>query len=137
MVLWYHKMKNNPRRAIIIVLIGFLLFVISGCSSPKLTYQTLSAQQAYSLLQSQKDIVLLDVRTLSEHQQIRIPGSILIPLDSLTNQVEQVIVDKETVILVYCRTGNRSKEAAEILVRLGYKNVSDIGGIVSWPYETE
>ncbi len=80
-------------------------------------------------MENNSDIILLDVRTEEENKEIRIPGSTLIPLDKLESNVEIVIPDKEKTIYVYCRSGNRSVSAVKILLKLGYKNVYDLGGI--------
>ena len=77
------------------------------------------------------------MRNPDEYSQERIPGSILIPLHQLDQQVERIITDKNETILVYCRSGVRSKQGATILVNKGYNNVLEIGGIIDWPYEKE
>lgn len=87
-------------------------------------------------LDTEKGIVLLDVRTRNEYLEKHIPKSTLIPLDSLENEVSKKLRDKNTEIIVYCRSGSRSSMAVKILSKLGYTNVKNLGGIVSWPYET-
>ena len=113
----------------------------TGCSSTpqstgttKIVYKNISPEDAKKRLDSEKGIVLLDVRTPEEHAEKNIPGSILIPLDVLENEVSQKISDRNTTIFVYCRSGRRSVEASEILVKLGYTNVFNLGGIIDWPY---
>lgn len=113
----------------------FILILLTACSSS--SYQKISAEDAKELLISDSSVILLDVRTIAENYELRIPGSTLIPLDTLEEQVESLLTDKQVKIVVYCRSGNRSKEAADILIGLGYKNVFDLGGIIDWPYETE
>ena len=113
----------------------FILILLTDCSSS--SYQKISAEDAKELLISDSSVILLDVRTIAENYELRIPGSTLIPLDTLEEQVESLLTDKQVKIVVYCRSGNRSKEAADILIGLGYKNVFDLGGIIDWPYETE
>jgi phage shock protein E len=117
------------------IVIGVLFLFIAGCSAP--AYKKITAKQGLEMLQSDSSVILLDVRTVAENKEIRIPGSLLIPLDSLKSQVSSLISDKNSKIILYCRSGNRSKEAADILISLGYKNVFDMGGIIDWPYETE
>lgn len=113
----------------------FILILLTACTSS--SYQKISAKDAKELLVSDSSVILLDVRTIAENYELRIPGSTLIPLDTLEEQVESLLTDKQVKIVVYCRSGNRSKEAADILIGLGYKNVFDLGGIIDWPYETE
>lgn len=113
----------------------FILILLTACTSS--SYQKISAKDAKELLISDSSVILLDVRTVAENYELRIPGSTLIPLDTLEAKAESLLTNKEVKIIVYCRSGNRSKEAADILIELGYKNVFDLGGIIDWPYETE
>lgn len=80
---------------------------------------------------------LLDVRTVDEYRNIRIPGSRLIPLDQLQARAGADLPDKEVPIVVYCHSGGRSAQAAKLLASLGYAKVYDMGGIMNWPYETQ
>ncbi|MFZ7101091.1 MAG: rhodanese-like domain-containing protein [Peptococcaceae bacterium] len=123
---------------LMVILLGALILNI-GCQSKEQSpgYQNIEPKIAYEKLQKEKDIVLLDVRTPEEYHEKHIPGSILIPLDLLKEQAEQQIKDKDGVIFVYCRSGNRSAKAAELLANLGYTKVYNLGGINNWPYETE
>lgn len=113
----------------------FILILLTACTSS--SYQKISAKDVKELLISDSSVILLDVRTVAENYELRIPGSTLIPLDTLEAKAESLLANKEVKIIVYCRSGNRSKEAADILIGLGYKNVFDLGGIIDWPYETE
>ena len=81
--------------------------------------------------------IILDVRTKEEFDQGHIPGAILIPNTEIEARAEEKLTDKDQLILVYCRSGRRSKLAAEILVELGYTNIKEFGGIIDWPYEVE
>lgn len=136
---------------IIIIIIG-VLFSITGCTenavvapNSKDTKETLTQgghfylkqDEAYLNMREDKSIVLLDVRTPQEYAEVHIPGSILIPLDKIKDEAKDKLTDKNALIYVYCRSGNRSDSAAKILVELGYTKVYNIGGIASWPYETE
>ena len=85
------------------------------------------------MVRNDKDIILLDVRTPEEYRERRIPGSILLPNYETRDRAADMIPDKEAKIVVYCRSGRRSAEAAKVLKELGYKNVYDLGGINSWP----
>ncbi|MBP7175182.1 MAG: rhodanese-like domain-containing protein [Thermoclostridium sp.] len=97
----------------------------------------INAVEAKKRLDSGESIILLDVRTEVEYQEKHIPGSLLIPLSDLEDRVESEIPDKDAVLFVYCRSGNRSATASKTLVGLGYTKVYDLGGIIDWPYETE
>ena len=88
-------------------------------------------------MDSQEDYIILDVRTQDEFDESRIPGAILIPHNEITEKAEDLLTNKDQLILVYCRSGRRSKLAAEALVELGYTNIKEFGGIIDWPYETE
>ena len=81
------------------------------------------------------NVLILDVRTEDEFSEGHIEGAILLPLDMLRKMAEDIIVSDSQAVLVYCRSGRRSSEAAEILTEMGFLNVYDFGGILSWPYE--
>ncbi|HAN10479.1 MAG TPA: rhodanese-like domain-containing protein [Clostridiales bacterium] len=98
---------------------------------------SIKPEEAKKNLENDNNIVLLDVRTKEEYIDVHIPGSILIPNDVIKKEVEMKIKDKENTIYVYCRSGNRSRTAVTELVKMGYTNVYDLGGIQEWPYETE
>lgn len=106
-------------------------------NAAKPTYQRIAPAEAKKQLSADKSIILLDVRTKEEYAQLHIPGSMLIPLDTLEKQASSKIPDKNAKIFIYCRSGNRSKEASNLLLKLGYTNVHDLGGIIDWKYETE
>lgn len=117
------------------ILIMMLVLFLTACTSS--SYQKITALEARDLLQSDSSVILLDVRTVAENKELRIPGSLLIPLDTLGAKAQTMLVDKQAKIVIYCRSGNRSKEATNILIELGYENIYDMGGIIDWPYETE
>lgn len=100
-------------------------------------YMNISAQEAKKLMDTQEGYVILDTREQEEYDQGHIPGAILLPHGSVMDQAEEILPDKDQLILVYCRSGRRSKIAAEALVELGYTNVREFGGIIDWPYEVE
>lgn len=107
----------------------------SGNSSD--SYQQVDAETAKELMDTEDDYVILDARTQAEYDEGHIPGAILIPHDTVATAAEDALPDKDQLILVYCRSGNRSKQASQALVDLGYTNVVEFGGINSWPYEVE
>ena len=97
----------------------------------------ITAEEAKEIMDSREGYVILDVRTQEEYDQGHIPGAVLIPNTEIEAQAEALLTDKNQLILVYCRSGRRSKQAAEILVELGYTNIYEFGGILDWPYEVE
>lgn len=116
----------------IIALIAIVLILTAKHPS----YVKITPNQAYELMQSQNNCTVLDVRTPEEFSQGHIPGAILIPDYELVKRAEKELPDKNALILVYCRSGNRSRQAANTLLKLGYTNVKDFGGIIDWPFET-
>ncbi|MFZ5987878.1 MAG: rhodanese-like domain-containing protein [Bacillota bacterium] len=100
-------------------------------------YKNIAPSEAKKRLESEKDIVLLDVRTKEEYNERHIPDSILIPVDVLSDEAEDKLPDKNVPVFVYCRSGRRSITASEILIKKGYTNVYNLGGIIDWPYETK
>ena len=97
----------------------------------------ITAEQAKELMDSQEGYIILDTRTEEEFAESHIPGAILIPYDEILEKAEMQLLDKDQLILVYCRSGRRSKLAATDLVKLGYTNIKEFGGIIDWPYEVQ
>lgn len=116
----------------IIALIAIVLILTAKHPS----YVKITPNQAYELMQSQNNCTVLDVRTPEEFSQGHIPDAILIPDYELAKRAEKELPDKNALILVYCRSGSRSRQAANTLLKLGYTNVKDFGGIIDWPFET-
>ena len=100
-------------------------------------YVNITAEEAKRIMDSEEDYIILDTRTEAEYDEGHIPGAIVIPHDEIADRAEEELPDKDRSILVYCRSGRRSKLAAEILVELGYTNIKEFGGIIDWPYEVE
>ena len=98
-------------------------------------YVNITAQEAKTIMDNEEGYVILDTRTREEYDQGHIPGAIQISHDEIMEKAEEVLTDKDQLILVYCRSGRRSKIAAEALVELGYTNIKEFGGIIDWPYE--
>ena len=88
-------------------------------------------------MNSGEEHIILDTREQDEFDEGHIPKAILIPYTEIENKAEEMIPDKNKQILVYCRSGRRSKIAAESLAKLGYTNVKEFGGIIDWPYKVE
>lgn len=127
----------------IVSIIGALvfLFALSACGNQEqentAEYEHISAEKAKEIMESGEDYILLDVRSEEEFAEKHIPGAMLIPHNEIADRAEEELPDKEKMILVYCRSGNRSKVASQILADLGYTGVFEFGGINSWPFETE
>ena len=100
----------------------------------KATYHKISAEEAYEMMVSQ-EVVVVDVRTREEYDGGHIENAVLVPNESIGSEMPEALPDKEATLLVYCRSGRRSKQAAEKLLELGYQNVYDFGGVIDWPYE--
>lgn len=98
-------------------------------------YMEITAGEAKRYMDENADAVILDVREESEYAEGHIPGAILLPYGKIGERAEKVLPDKDALILVYCRSGRRSKIAANALVELGYTNVKEFGGIIDWPYD--
>ena len=126
-----------------IVSIGIIailcMFSFVGCTNQennmKNTYTSITTQEAKSLMDAETDYVIIDARTQEEFAEGHIKNAILIPEYEIAKRAEKEIPDKDALILVYCRSGRRSKIASEELVKLGYTNVKEFGGIIDWPYE--
>ena len=100
-------------------------------------YQKINPDEAKRIIDGNDPYVLLDVRTKEEFDTEHIPGALLLPADDIYDEIASIkLPDKTVLIMVYCRSGGRSAEAAKTLIELGYINVYDIGGIIDWPYET-
>ena len=129
------------KRILPILLIMTLL--LTGCASPapKLvpeanTYRQITMQEAVEMMEKEENYIILDVRTHEEFAAGHIPGAIVIPNETIGTEEIAQLPDKDQLIMVYCRSGNRSKQASDKLVKLGYTNIIEFGGINSWPGET-
>ena len=123
----------------ILTLILAMLVVLTGCGGTTMenTYQQISQKEAKDMMDTQ-DVIVLDVREQYEFDAGHIPGAVLLPVGTITKDTAASVIPKlDSVVLVYCRSGNRSKTASKALVDLGYTNVYEFGGINTWPYEVE
>jgi len=127
---------NNEVTMKKIVLIG-LLILLSACSASEGKAMKITAEQAKQKMEESSNFVLVDVRTVEEYNDARIPGAINIPNETITNVKPQELPDLDQTIFIYCRSGNRSAQAAAKLAAIGYTKVYDFGGIIDWPYETQ
>ena len=124
---------------IIMLLISLSLFGMTACdggNEKSSTYEQITAEQAKTIMDAEKDYIIIDARTEEEFAEGHIENAILIPEYEIKDRAEKELPDKEQLILVYCRSGRRSKIASEELVKLGYTNVKEFGGIIDWPYKT-
>lgn len=115
-----------------------LALVLTGVTNftPKTTgYRQVTTEEAVNIMQTEENYVILDVRTAQEFASGHIPGAALLPNETIGTEDIPLLPDKDQLILVYCRSGNRSKQAAEKLAQLGYTNIVEFGGINSWTGE--
>ena len=127
-------------KKLIFLLLAVMLLTACGQDKEKdqgAVYMNITAEEAKQIMDSEEGYIILDVRTQEEYDQGHIPGAILISHEEIAEKAEDVLTDKNQLILVYCRSGRRSKIAAEALVELGYTNIKEFGGIIDGPYETE
>ena len=129
------------RFSVILILIITCAAILYGCTSGgedkmENSYEQITPAEAKEIMDTQDGYIILDVRTQEEYDEAHIEGAILIPDYEITDRAESVLKDKDQLILVYCRSGRRSKLAASDLASLGYTNIKEFGGIIDWPYET-
>ena len=134
------------RQILLFAALAASLALLAGCAlsktkkdtsedtTDKAAYHKISVEEAYEMMASQ-EVVVVDVRTREEHESGHIENAVLVPNESIGSEMPEALPDKEATLLVYCRSGRRSKEAAQKLLSLGYQNVYDFGGVIDWPYE--
>ena len=116
-----------------------MLLVLTGCGGPAAenAYRQITQEAAKEMMDTQ-NVIILDVREQSEFDAGHIPGAELLPVGTITKDTAAAVIpEPDSVVLVYCRSGNRSKTASSALAELGYCNVYEFGGINTWPYEVE
>ena len=135
------------RQILLFAALAALLALLSGCAlskakedkaedmTDKAAYQKISAEEAYEMMASQEVVVVVDVRTREEYDGGHIENAVLVPNESIGSEMPEALPDKESTLLIYCRSGRRSKDAAQKLLALGYQSVYDFGGVIDWPYE--
>ena len=126
-----------------IILLTVVLFaLLCGCApqdeekNQKMTYTQITMDKAVEMMKSESGYIILDVRTVEEFNERHIPGAICVPNESIGTEPIEELPQKDQLILVYCRSGRRSKEAAEKLAAMGYSNIYEFGGILDWTGET-
>jgi len=127
-------------KKLIFLLLAVLILTACGQDKEKnrgAVYVNITAEEARQIMDTEESYIILDVREQDEYDAGHIPGAILIPYTQIEEKANETLADKDQLILVYCRSGRRSKIAAEALAGLGYTNIKEFGGIIDWPYETE
>ena len=134
-----NKLRNNKRIISLYLCTLLYLLLLSGCSQnetiTETNYMQITAKEAKNIMDNETDYIILDVRTEEEFSKGHIDGAILIPDYEIADKSEKILTDKDQLILVYCRSGRRSKLAADSLVTMGYTNIKEFGGIIDWPYD--
>jgi len=121
------------------MIVIFLVMLLTGCGNTagENDYRQITQAEAKGMMDA-GNVIVLDVREQDEFDAGHIPGALLLPVGTITaDTAASVIPEKDSVVLVYCRSGNRSKTASMALVQLGYTNVNEFGGINTWPYDVE
>ena len=115
-----------------------VLLLLAGCTaqSEENTYRQITAEEAAAMMEEESSYIILDVRTSQEYSEKHIAGAINVPNETIGSEEIPELPDKDQLVLVYCRSGNRSKQTAEKLVKLGYTNIVEFGGINDWTGET-
>lgn len=128
--------RNNKIRVAAAAVAALLAALLAACGvSSKTSYRQITADEAAQMMQEETGFVLLDVRTQEEYASGHIPGAICIPNETIGSEEIPELPDKDQLILVYCRSGNRSKQASQKLAEQGYTNVVEFGGINGWTGE--
>ena len=144
-------MKKNKKWLFAVIAAGVLTAALSACGQDKTgqdtkaaqedtvkaEYKKITAEEAKERMDKDDKVVILDVRTEEEYQEGHVPGAIVIPNETISSEPLEELPDMDQEILVYCRSGNRSAQAAKKLSEAGYTQVYDFGGIIDWPYDTE
>ena len=124
-------------RKYIIILVSIIMIMgLTGCEEQRMSYTQISMEEAVAMMEKETDYIILDVRTTEEFAGKHIPGAINIPNETIGSEELAELPDKNQLILVYCRSGNRSKQASEKLAALGYTKIYEFGGINDWTGET-
>lgn len=129
---WYYTMTVP---VILIIQIAAAVFLLSGCGSAG--YEQISQDEAMKMMQEESGYLIVDVRRPDEFAESHIAGAVNVPNETIEDEMPEALPDREQMLLIYCRTGRRSKEASQKLADMGYTNVYEFGGINTWEGETE
>lgn len=123
----------------VILLVLAVVMMLSGCalanSSTSASYKQITQEEAKEMMKKDDGHIIIDVRRQDEYDEGHIPGAVLIPNESITDKQPEELPKLDQIILVYCRSGRRSKEASQKLADIGYTNVYEFGGINTWTGE--
>lgn len=133
--MWKNKVVNRIGKIMVAAVVSAIC--LSGCaSSGGAEYRQVDMNEAVEMMENEKDYIILDVRTEQEFEEQHIPNAINVPNGTIGTKEISELPDKEQLLMVYCRSGNRSKQASEKLVEIGYSNIVEFGGMKDWPGET-
>lgn len=133
--MWKNKVVNRIGKIMVAAVVSAIC--LSGCaSSGGAEYRQVDMNEAVEMMENEKDYIILDVRTEQEFEEQHIPNAINVPNETIGTKEISELPDKEQLLMVYCRSGNRSKQASEKLVEIGYSNIVEFGGMKDWPGET-
>ena len=143
LVISFNEMNNIARcfclKRLALVFIAVII-LLSGCSASQsgfaASYTQITQEESMEMMKKDDGHIIVDVRRQDEYDEGHIPGAVLIPNESITDQQPKELPDLDQIILVYCRSGRRSKEASQKLADIGYTNVYEFGGIITWSGET-
>lgn len=120
---------------VVLIVIGGIFSMENMNSANAIGFTSITASEAKHIMDMEKNYTIVDVRNIDEYQAGHIPNAQLVPLPQIADIAEKELPNKEQLLLVYCRSGVRSKKAAGILASLGYTKIKEFGGIIDWPYE--
>lgn len=118
------------------ILLVLILILSVGCQA-QIQIQSIDGNTVYHMLENKEQFVLIDAREESEYKEGHIPGSILIPLGNIEKDIKKYVSSTDDMIVVYCRSGRRSRQACQRIMDMGYTQVYDMGGIIDWKYDIE
>lgn len=134
--MWNNKAINKIGKTMVAAVVSAIFLLGCASSDSGTEYQQVNMNEAVEMMENEKDYIILDVRTEQEFEEQHIPDAINVPSEMIGKDEIPELPDKEQLIMVYCRSGNRSKQASEKLVKLGYSNIVEFGGMKDWPGET-
>ena len=127
---------NNiyKKKLLVVIFIAFIISVFIGCGG---SYQHISAEKAMKMMKTEQNYLIVDVRSQEEYNKKHVKNAILVPIDDIKEGKLDKLHDKNQTLLLYCWTGRRAEKAADLLIKRGYTNVYEFGGLVDWTGDTE